>query len=268
MRNKRIRALFPAVLCLLLFALLFAGCGEEKGSAPDAGGNLSAGLSYVRALEEKDPDNVDDILKDRRRQELLAMRDEKLRQLQSGEISVWPMFQDYVIIGDSRAAGFTFLGTLDDSRNFAAYGNTISSIPDVLDAVHALNPSYIFVVFGLNDMLQAGCETPEAFAEQYRQALMDLQAEFPDAKIYVNSIFPCTDPAFEKWEKWREAEAYSEAVAEMVPTTSCYYISNDNITDFSPYFKDDGIHFTNDFYDIWAVNMIMAVYDSESEAVE
>ena len=266
-KNNRIRAailiLVVAVAGLILLAQL-AGGRHEK--APEADADLSAGTAYLQALEQQDPAVVDEALKKFRLQELTAERDEKLRQMQSGEISVWSLFEDYVIMGDSRAVGFTFLGALDDNRILAYYGDCSDKIPSHYQELETLNPSYIFLIYGLDDMLQAGNETPEAFTQIYLERLQDLQAHFPSAKIFVNPIFPCTDPAFDSYEprkKWREAESYDKALENILRGTEFYYVYCDNITDYSQYWTEDGIHFNADFYKIWSENMIMAMYNAE-----
>ena len=267
MKNNRIRTailiLVLAVAVLILLAKL-AGGRQEKAAEEET--DMSAGAAYLQALEQQDPAAVDDALKQIRLQELTAERDEKLRQMQSGEISVWSLFEDYVIMGDSRAVGFTFLGVLDENRILGHYGDGSDEMPTHYEEIKNLNPSYIFLSYGLDDMLQAGCETPEAFAQVYLDRLKDLQAQVPDAKIFVSPVFPCTDPAFDSYEprkKWRETEAYTEALEKILRGSGIYYIYCDNITDYSQYWVDDGIHFNADFYKIWSEDMIMAMYNAE-----
>jgi len=267
MEKNRIRAVILVLIIVVAALILLARLagGRPKASSEEAA-DVSAGTAYLQALEQQDPASVDDALKQIRLQELIAQRDEKLRQLRSGEISVWSLFEDYVIMGDSRAVGFTFLGTLDENRILGHYGDGSDEIPTHYPALEDLNPSYIFLTYGLDDMLQVGCETPESFAKLYLERLQDLQTHFPDAKIFVSPIFPCTDPAFDSYEprkKWRETEAYTEALENALKGTGFYYVSCDDITDFSQYWVDDGIHFNADFYRVWSEHMIMAMYDAE-----
>ena len=253
-------------MVLLPILVLFALSGCSGSGAQDSAAGVDAGVAYLKALEARDPAEVDAALKAIRRQNMLEQREEMLGKLQSGEISVWSLFEDYLIMGDSRAAGFEYLEILDNNRLLGLYGESTDEMPNHYQALRDLNPSYLFLSYGLNDMLLEGNETPEAFAEIYLTRLEALQAQCPQAKIFVNNIFPCTDPAFDSKpgrEKWRENEAYNEAMEKVLRDTDFYYISNDNITDFSQYWVDDGIHFNRDFYQLWAANMIMAVYDVE-----
>ena len=63
--------------------------------------------------------------------------------------------------------------------------------------------------------------------------------------------------------KWHETEDYTKALEQILRGTDFYYMANDNITDFTDYWVEDGIHFNADFYEIWAENMITAMYDVE-----
>lgn len=264
------RILLIAVIVIFLL-ILFVRCtsGDKKAIASNAT-SVEQGISYLESLEAIGPDAVELKLKEQRSAELQAMHDERLRQLESGEISVWSLFEDFVVLGDSRTCGFIFDGLLDKNRVLAAYGDTIKAIEGHIPAMEKLNPSYIFLCYGLNDVVQIGWETPAAYAADYKIILDDLQARFPDAKIYVNSIFQCYEPAFsERWEKWRETPEYSAAVQAMCKEAGYYFIENENIDDsMSDLWQEDGIHFVSSFYPIWATNMIMEVYDSEIQQSE
>ncbi len=191
--------------------------------------------------------------------------------LQSGELSVWSLFEDYVFLGDSRIATMTYLTPLDDSRLLGAYGDTIKKIDGHLEALDALSPSYIIMCYGLDDLLQTGWDTPEKYRPALEEKIRELQERYPDAKIFLNSIFPCIYPAFDSTpfrSKWREAPEYSEAVRQAAENTGVYFIANEDLmenltTTYMSYYHKDGIHFTAEFYEVWCTNVIMAIYDSE-----
>lgn len=252
------------ILVLLVVILVCCSAGSDK-DASDEDAAVAQGISYLESLEAIGPQAVDTLLKEQRAAEIQAMRDERLRQLESGEISVWSLFEDYVILGDSRTCGFMFGNYLDNDRILAAYGDYITAVERHIPSIEKYDPSYIFLCYGLNDIVQIGWETPEAYIADCRDILADLQARFPDAKIYVNSIFRCYEPAIsERWEKWSETQEYSDAVQQMCEEEGYYFIENENIDESMAYlWQEDGIHFISEFYPIWATNMIMEVYDSE-----
>lgn len=259
--------LLAAALLLSLLCGL-AGCGSKN----EVG---FPGADYIRALETQDPGIVDRTLKQRaeaRREaerELLRQEKEKrlaeieamFDRLESGEEDVWPLFEDYFILGDSRAAEFSGLTKLDDNRIFGQYGATINTIPDELYRAKEKNPAYLFLIFGLNDI--RWWDTPEAFTEVYRKRLEYVREQLPDTVVFVNCIFPCTGKAFEKYDVWRRAPEYNEALREMVAQTDCVFLACDDIYDPGEHFRSDGIHFTAEFYRLWGIRMLRAVYDAE-----
>lgn len=258
-----------AILLVLLIVgiVLIVQLGKKEPAQEPA---AAAGLSYLQSLEQQDPAAVDQILKDQRYQEFLQRREQRLRQLESGETSVWSLFEDYVLLGDSRAEGFGFYEYLSKDRCLAEMGTNIDDVEDHLDQIKALNPSMVFLSFGINDLLLGVWPTAEDYAAEYQQVIGDIRRECPDAKIYINSIIPSLD--------WSSAYAgtcdlipdYNEALKALCDRTDgCYYIDNDAIAqEHTDLYESDGIHFVSEFYPIWATNMIMEVYDSENEISE
>lgn len=51
-----------------------------------------------------------------------------------------------MILGDSRAVGFSYYQFLPENQVLAKNGATIDDIPDYMDQIVALNPSSIFFV--------------------------------------------------------------------------------------------------------------------------
>lgn len=135
-KPKHIAALAGGVIFFLLIVLIAVKLGGSHGkSTEETDAQISAGVAYLQGLEQQDPDQVDQILKQQRLQKLQDMRDERLRQLESGEISVWSLFEDYVLCGDSRAEGFSFYGFLPEERVIAETGANLEHlaqhVPDI-----------------------------------------------------------------------------------------------------------------------------------------
>lgn len=248
-----------ALLAVLGAALLFAGCNPK--AEPERTPEIEEGIRAIRALEERSPEAVDERLKQLRVEELIRQRDDMLRVLDDNPNKLWSFFEDWVMLGDSRTCGFMFRGVLDNNRILAGYGDMLSKIETHMAELEQYNPSYIYMCYGLNDIVLY--DDPEAFAADYQAAVEKLQQRFPNAKIFVNSIFPCTHPAEKRWKVWANTEPYSKALEQMCTRCSAYFISNSNIESFAPYWQDDGIHFTGPFYDVWGKNMIVAMLDSE-----
>ncbi len=253
---------------LVLSVLLAVFLGRKKDPAPAPAG--SDGVAYLESLEQKAPSAVEAELKAQRQAEMQATRDEQLAQLQSGSTPVWSLFQDYVMLGDSRAESFGFYGYLSTDRCLAEIGTTVATIKDHLDQVRALNPSQVFLCFGTNDLTIGLWPTPEDYAAEYRQLIDLIWKDCPDAKIYINSIMPVLEYADDYDDVHDLIPAYNAALQALCDETpGCFYVNNDQIAaENTDLYEPDGIHFVSQFYPIWAANMIREVYDSELETWE
>ena len=162
--------LLPLVLFLLLILWIFVFPAKRAAaSATDA--EVASGVQWLQEQEAHSPDDVEAELKAIRQAELDAMRDEWRAKLYSGEISVWSLFEDYAMLGDSRTSGFTYYGYLAPERVFADSGATIKKVIDHLEELVALNPSIIFLTYGINDVGIGYWPTPEDYVNEINNTL-------------------------------------------------------------------------------------------------
>ena len=269
MPHKKYRSVLIVGVIVLIVLIVVAtrlGGGGNTDTAEESA-EISQGVSFLEGLEARNPADVDQILKEQRLQRLQEMRDERMRQLESGEISVWSLFEDYVLCGDSRAVGFSFYGFLPEDRVLAESGSTILKLEERIPDIVALNPSNIFLCYGLNDVSIGIWPTPEDYVKQYAEIIAEIQAQLPDANIFISSILPARDPAFQKSTAWYNIPQYSNAVKDMCDSTAhCYYVDNDTIADeYASLWEVDGIHVQRDFYPHWAANLITEVYSVSLE---
>ena len=195
--------LLPLVLFLLLILWIFVFPAKRAAaSATDA--EVASGVQWLQEQEAHSPDDVEAELKAIRQAELDAMRDEWRAKLYSGEISVWSLFEDYAMLGDSRTSGFTYYGYLAPERVFADSGATIKKVIDHLEELVALNPSIIFLTYGINDVGIGYWPTPEDYVNEINNTLALLKEHLPNATVYVCSIIPALEPAFKRGPAWRE----------------------------------------------------------------
>jgi len=252
------------VLLLVIFVASHLG-GSGSDAQTEAKAQVSKGLSYLEGLEAKDPAQVDTLLKQQRQQKLLELREERLSQLESGEISVWSLFEDYVLLGDSRAVGFSFYGFLPEDRVLAETGARIEAINDNMSSIIALNPSNIFVCYGTNDI--GYWYSVDDFIAEVTTIFEQLHTALPDAKIYVSSILLVKDPAYSSSVGWLTLPDYNSALNTLCQSLPyCYYVDNDAICqEYTDLWEPDGVHVNRDFYPHWAANLITEVYSSGLE---
>ena len=263
-RKSLLYIIAAAVVVVILAIVLATWLGSGKSGGDTAALDTSPGVDYIKALEAKSPESVQHTLKLQREEKIRAMREQRLQELESGEISVWTLFEDYVILGDSRAVGFYYYEFLPEDRVLAEAGSTILKLQEHIPDLEKLNPSNIFLCYGLNDVSIGIWPTPADYASEYRDIIREIQQKLPDATIYISSILPARDPAFEQASEWREIPSYSAAVRELCTDIDrCYYVDNDAIAaQYADLWDVDGIHVQRAFYDHWAANLIAEVYNA------
>lgn len=263
--RKRLIYIIAAIVVVVILAIILAfllGSGGDTGTTSSL--DTSRGVDYIKALEEKNPESVQHTLKLQREERIRTMREQRLQELESGEISVWTLFEDYVILGDSRAVGFYYYEFLPEDRVLAEAGSTILKLQEHIPDLEKLNPSSIFLCYGLNDVSIGIWPTPADYVSEYRAIIQEIQAKLPDATIYISSILPARDPAFVQASEWREIPTYSAAVGEMCAEIDhCYYVNNDALAaEYADLWDQDGIHIQPAFYAHWAANLIAEVYNA------
>ena len=136
--------------CTLLAALLLSGCSGQKQAEYRA--DVQSGVSYLQSLETIDPDTVTQKLRQMRLEKLQAERAAREQALLDDIDTVWQEFSDAVILGDSRAVGFSYYSFLDASRVLASSGERIDAIDGHIEDLKKLDPAYIFLCYGINDL--------------------------------------------------------------------------------------------------------------------
>lgn len=229
---------------------------------------INAGISYLKSQEAVDLSSVKADIRAVEEQKKQEEKDEVIKQLSADPSSVWTHFGSAVIMGDSRAVGFSYYGCLPESQVFAAGGNTIRNIKDSLTQIKALDPSEIFLCFGLNDVGIRYWDTPDAYAAEYKTVLQQLQSALPDTKIYVSSILPAQEVAIQNTDSiYAEIPDYSKAVKAMVQENGYGWVDMDEIaSQHADMYDEDGIHLHREFYPYWGAAMIAATYDAYTAA--
>ena len=257
MKQRQSRGLMPWILTLLCAVLLTVWVLGSMPAAPKEGAAVAAGTAYLDSAAAKDASAIAETLRERekqRRAELLAQqkkeeRDALVAKITSGELDIWSMFDSYVILGDSRAVGFYYFDFLEKSR------------------VLALQPDYVYLCYGLNDISIGYWDTKEEYVAELLQVVADLKEALPGVTVVVSSILPAQDPAFEKSSKWRNIPEWSEAVGAACAENGIPFADNTEICQtYADLWQPDGIHVRPEFYPYWAANLILAGLDSPAEA--
>ena len=254
------------VFLLLLVVILAVVLIVVKHSGGNRASDVQDGITYLESLEAQSASDVEAQIKQINKENLAKSREEIIRKIESGELDVWTQFQDYVLMGDSRAVGYEYWHFLPDDHVIASAGATIREIKTNMDAVVAMNPAYVFLCYGLNDVSIGFWKTPESYVEEFTQTLKELQDRLPDVKIIVSSILPAKDPAFERSKAWYNIPDYSDACEQMCEDNGWFFANNDSLAEeHSDLYDIDGIHFQQAFYPYWATNLIDAMMRASEE---
>ena len=182
-----------------------------------------------------------------------AQRSQLIRQLTDGTMDPFSLFKDYVLLGDSRAVGYWYRNFLDKSRVLADGGHTIRNLKEYIDKIVEMNPSQIFLCYGLNDSSIGYWDTAEEYVTEYMATVNEIRQKLPNATIVVSSILPAKDPAFQKSKKWYNIPDWSAALEKACEENDILFANCDQLAvDYPNLWDPDGIHFRKEFYPYWA----------------
>lgn len=246
-----------AVLCaiVVLGAVLLLGRG---GKATPAGSAVQQGVAYLEALEQKDPNAVRQVRNEIYVEKMMEQRDALTEQIMYGQVDPFPLFQDYALLGDSRAIGFYYSEFLEESRVLADGGNTIRVIPDRLWQLEQINPSYVFLCYGLNDVSIGYWDTAESYAAEYMEKVAMIREVLPNATIVVSSILPAKDPAFNTSSRWRWIPDWNVVLEQVCKENGVLFANCNWVYDQQNYYwTGDGIHLRPYVYPYWGGQLII-----------
>ena len=254
-RNKKGTGLM--VIAGVVVAALVIGVVTHLSGKSTEADDVKTGVTYIQTLEATDVSQVENQIKQ-------VKAAERKAALESGEIDVWTLFNDSVIMGDSRAVGFYYYGFLGTDRVLAEAGATILKISEYTPSAQVVNPSSIFLCFGLNDISIGIWPTVEDYIAEYDQQIADLRAAIPGAQVYVVSTIPATDPAFNKSNLWRNIPDWNEALKAHFADTDVHFIDiSETVAEHQDLYDIDGIHMQKAFYDYWAIAIMAGVTENE-----
>ena len=243
--------LVVAALALILF---ISGLSDKEAQMSDT----QAGIAFLQSLETKDPETVMEVRRGYEKAKLNAQREQMIRELTNGTVDPFSYFKDYVVMGDSRAVGFWYRNFLERGRVLADGGHTIRNIEKQLDTLVSLNPSIIYLCYGLNDTSIGYWDTADAYVAEYIEIVNTIQERLPNATIVVSSILPAKDPAYQRSSKWRNIPDWSTDLAAACIENGILFANCDSLAEDYPNLWDpDGIHFRKEFYPYWASALLL-----------
>lgn len=263
MKQKRSKRSYLLLAGVLLAAVLIAVLTASKPSDPFSrapAGAVEEGLAYLDRLAQKDPAAVDAALKSRDDAKRSRARADLLDQLCAEDANVWPLFENYVLMGEALGSGFSVYGFLSEDRVLAGSTYTILNVPGRLEEAAAKHPEVVFLCFGINDLNSGNWPTPESYAQDMVETVSLIRQRIPGAAVVVSSILPVQEKAFRRCRKWAEIPEYNAALEKACRKNGIEFADASAVAaDHADLWESDGIHLRSAFYRYWASCLIVPV---------
>lgn len=172
-------------------------------------------------------------------------------------------FDDAVFLGDSLTVGFQsysgFTGATFLCRTSMSVGgvfNTESDGSSLVDKVKAANPGKIYIMLGVNE--EISMSNKENVMNKFVKLIDKLKQDNPDALIYLQSIFPVSQPQENSGRVKNDViYSYNDDLIKIAGDKQIYYVDVYNaVTDENGYLRNeltfDGIHLGSDGCKLWA----------------
>lgn len=217
------------------------------------------GKDYLIAQKGKDVEGIQAVID--------SMQAHELRQqLEAGTVQIFDVFQDYLLLGDSRVVGFWTYGFLPPENVLADAGHTILSIEDQLPEIQKRQPGNIIISYGVNDMgLEIG-KNEGGYDAVFEPLVRKILEASPKSQIYICSIIPATPQARERTPRWDQTEAFNSKIKAMCERSEWTYIDTASLSrdGTAEIYQEDGIHFLEGFYVQWAFRIYEAMERHEA----
>lgn len=222
------------------------------------------GLAYLSSQANKNLDDVQNKLNERKTADQQARIDQEIDSINNNAASIWPMFNNSVILGDSRAEGFKSYDLLPDSIVLAEIGAQIKRIPEFAETIGTRKPEVIYLCYGLNDVLaNVGMENgPDGYGELYESYIKQLLEKSPNSRIVVCSIIPASPSAVAANPGYEKTADFDRQVKEMCERNGWTYVDASSLVSDPSVYEPDGEHFVRSAYDEWGKLLLKSQYPS------
>ena len=264
---KQLR-IFAALLAAALSLSALTACGGEVltpiGESSSAGDSSASGPELSAAASEPSSEEDASNTADRAADAADALLGEPVPESAAADESY---FDDAIFIGDSLTDGLAAYELLPREQVLADTGINPQTIltrecigeegaeQTVVEAAADLDPAKIYIMLGSNGVAFLNFDDIIGW---YGELIDALQADHPDAEIYVQSILPVTaDKHLEQELLTNERiTELNGMIAEMAAEKGCFYLNvSEAVADENGCLPDelsaDGMHFGVSTYRVW-----------------
>lgn len=162
------------------------------------------------------------------------------------------IFKNDLFLGDSITDSLSFYEIIEEPNVIAELGFTTRKSLSELDKIGKQNPENIFIMLGMNDMLNNG--ESDKFVKDYSNLIKEIRERLPDTNIYIQSILPVHPKVKEKKPLLTNENIgnFNKALIKFAKDENINYINlSPIIEEDKELLEPDGIHAKPDFYILW-----------------
>ncbi len=208
------------------------------------------------AREHKSISNSNNISSTQRRYNTYQTSYHKLRLKNFQEL---PNSNDEIIfLGDSLTDQSEWSEILKNHKikNRGISGDTTDGILDRIDEIIEANPKKVFLLIGTNDLWNER-KTVDQIIQNYRLILNTFQQKTPTTKVYIQSLLPVNNEAYDITVSNEDIKMLNAQFKELASKFSYqyidlfkYFVNQQNQLDLA--YTIDGAHLTGKGYLLWA----------------
>ncbi|MEG0109158.1 MAG: GDSL-type esterase/lipase family protein [Lachnospiraceae bacterium] len=241
-RKKKVKRIiiFSGGVIVVLLAILVVNFGINKWIGDHV--DTTEGVKIIKQLEHTDIKDFETKIQG---------LEEKEQEQANKPLN--ERFAGSVILGDSITQGFSEFEVLDSSIIIADIGVRLTGVEEELSKAEELNPTYVFLCYGENDVKATKGDTA-VFKQQYKNVIERLKQSLPNANIYINSVLPVKQKQIDIEPSYAEVPKYNKTLQELCIEEKVTFIDNTELVQ-DEFYESDGIHQMIDYYPIWAKHM-------------
>ncbi|KAB8330620.1 G-D-S-L family lipolytic protein [Scytonema tolypothrichoides VB-61278] len=177
---------------------------------------------------------------------------------QKSQFEILPKSDSGIIfLGDSLTDEGEWGELLDNPniKNRGIGGDTTDLILNRLDAVVASKPKKVFLMVGINDLINAH-KSVEQTLTGYKQILTELRKKAPNTKVFLQSVLPVNNQVTSYWQDKKNILQLNLQLREVAKEFSFEYIDvfshlSDSQNQLDARYTLDGLHLNGQGYLMW-----------------
>jgi lysophospholipase L1-like esterase len=163
---------------------------------------------------------------------------------------------DIIMLGDSITDEGEWTELLGlNVKNRGISGDTTERILHRLDTVLQSKPKQIFLMIGINDLMNDG-KSVTATLEQYKKILCELKEKTPNTKVFVQSVLPVNNKIYLYWQDNNNVLKLNFGLKNLTKEFNyeyidIFYLLLDSENQLDAQYTVDGLHLNGQAYLVW-----------------